>query len=326
MNSALLLFPLVIGIAAGQDAKSWKLPLTPDGHPDLQGVWMNTWTTPFERPKELAGRESLTDAEVAEFRKRARRILQDPASAFPVGDGLFQAALINPEHWQNTAGTVENPDESLDRDFDSRTSLVIDPPDGRIPPFTAAGKQRAAEFNARRAGLHVPTGARDLLPEQRCITYGVPRVGIYGTVPEGFQQIFQSPGNVVILMAGIHDARIIPLAGRPHLPENVRTWNGDSRGRWEGRTLVVDTTNFAAESYYFGSAENLHLTERLTRIAPDEIEYIVRAEDPTTWTKSWTAKIRLMKREERILEYACHEGNYSMESMLASGAQTREAK
>jgi len=95
---------------------------------------MNTWTTPFERPKELAGRESLTDAEVAEFRKRARRILQDPASAFPVGDGLFQAALINPEHWQNTAGTVENPDESLDRDFDSRTSLVIDPPDGRIPP------------------------------------------------------------------------------------------------------------------------------------------------------------------------------------------------
>jgi hypothetical protein len=131
---------------------------------------------------------------------------------------------------------------------------------------------------------------------------------------------------VVILMAGIHDARIIPLAGRPHLPENVRTWNGDSRGRWEGRTLVVDTTNFAAESYYFGSAENLHLTERLTRIAPDEIEYIVRSEDPTTWTKSWTAKIRLMKREERILEYACHEGNYSMESMLASGAQTHEAK
>jgi len=287
---------------------------------------MNTWTTPFQRPKELAGRESLTDAEIVEFRKRARRILQDPGSDFPIGDGLFQAALANPEHWKNPGGSVEGPDEALERDFDNRTSIVIDPPGGRIPPFTEAGKQRAAEFNARRAGQHVPTGPKDLLPEQRCITYGVPRVGAYGTVPEGFQQIFQSPGNVVILMAGIHDARIIPLDGRPHLPGNMRTWNGDSRGRWEGQTLVVDTTNFAAESYFYGSAENLHLTERFTRIAPDEIEYIVRAEDPITWTKPWTAKIRLMKREERILEYACHEGNYSMESMLAAGAQARDAK
>jgi hypothetical protein len=322
----------LIQLAFGQGAsprnspRPWRAALTPDGQPDLQGVWMNTWATPFERPKELAGRQFLTEAEVQEFRKRVKRLFKDQPSDFPVGDNLFLAALANPEHWKNATGSVESADEMLDRDFDSRTSLVIDPPDGRIPPLTEAGQQRIAGFRAMRFGVRAPTGPKDLLPEQRCITYGVPRVGIYGTTPEGYQQIIQSPGYVVILMAGIHDARIVPLDGRPHLPQNMRTWNGDSRGRWEGKTLVVDTTNFSRESYFMGSTEGLHLVERFARVGPGEIDYVVHVDDPATWTRPWSARIRLMNLRERIIEYACHEGNYSMEDMLAASAKERGAK
>lgn len=287
---------------------------------------MNTWAAPFERPKELAGRQNLTDAEVEEFRKRAKRLFKDQNSDLPVGDNLFLAVLANPEIWKNPTGSVESADELLDRDFDNRTSIVIDPPDGRIPPLTDAGQQRVADFRAMRFGVRAPTGPKDLLPEQRCITYGVPRIGIYGTVPEGYHQIIQSPGYVVILMSGIHDARIVPLDGRPHLPQSMRTWNGDSRGRWEGKTLVVDTANFSPESYFMGSTEGLHLVERFTRVSPGEIDYVVRVDDPATWTKPWTARIRLMKLQERIIEYACHEGNYSMEDMLAAAAKERGAK
>lgn len=333
MTFRLLALHLLIGIVSTQPAAAqtsrpagkqaatpWKPARTPDGQPDLQGVWINTWATPFERPKELAEHPYLTDAEVAEFRKRAKRLFRDQDSDFPVGDNLFLAVLANPGHWKNPINSIEGADEMLDRDFDNRTSLVIDPPDGRIPPMTPAAQQRASEFRAKRIGLQPAAGPKDLLPEQRCITYGVPRVGVYGSTPEGYQQIFQSPGYVVILMAGIHDARIIPLDGRPHLPPSIRTWNGDSRGHWENNTLVVDTTNFSAQSYFLGSTEGLHLEERFTRVSADEIEYVVRADDPTTWTKPWSAKIRLMLRQDKIFEYACHEGNYSIEDMLDAAA------
>ncbi len=300
-----------------QKAQEWAAPLTSQGQPDLGGVWKNTWATPFERPKELAGREFLTDAEVAEFKRRAKRLFKDQDGDYPVGDSLFMAVLANPEHYRNP-NVLEGSAELMDQDFDNRTSLVIDPPDGRIPPMTAAGKERVAAYNAVFLGRRHTSEVKELTPEQRCITYGVPRIGIYGFTPEGFQQIIQSPGYVMILMAGIHDARIIPLDGRPHLPPSIRTWNGDSRGHWEGKTLVVDTTNFSPKSFFRGSTENLHLVERFTRVAPDEIEYLVTAEDATTWVRPWTAKVRLMRREERIYEYACHEGNRSIEGMLGA--------
>jgi hypothetical protein len=138
-----------------------------------------------------------------------------------------------------------------------------------------------------------------------------------------YQQIAQSPGYVVILMEAIHDARVISLDGRPHLPQNIRTWNGDSRGHWEGQTLVVDTTNFSSQSYFMGSAENLHLVERLVRVGSDQIDYVVTLDDPTTWTRPWTALIHLRRTQEKIFEFACHEGNRPLENIL-SGARARQ--
>jgi len=160
--------------------------------------------------------------------------------------------------------------------------------------------------------------------DQRCITFGVPLVGLYGSGPYSYHQIVQSPGYVVIMMESIHGVRIIPLDGSPHPPREIRTWNGDSRGRWEGNTLVVDTTNFSSQSQFMGSAENLHLVERFTRVAPNEIEYVVRLDDPTTWTTPWTVKIRLMHSEEQLFEFACHEGNEDVMKGMLAGARTEE--
>ena len=149
----------------------------------------------------------------------------------------------------------------------------------------------------------------------RCITYGVPRLGVgntSGAGPLGYYQIVQGPGYVVLTLEAIHEARIIPLDGRPHLPDSLRQWSGDSRGRWEGNTLVVDTTNFSPEGNVMGSTEHLHVVERFTRIAPDTINYEITLSDPTAWTKPWTAVIRLKQSPDALYEYACHEGNYEV--------------
>ncbi len=305
-------------------AAKWTQPTTPDGQPDLQGVWINSWATPLERPKELTGREFLTEQEVAEFRKRAKRLFTDQDGDFAAGDGLFQAVLANREKFVNPAA-IGGAQQMLRRDFDNRTSMIVDPPDGRIPPLTPAGQQRIDTWTTALLGLRPPAGPEDLVNHHRCITFGVPIIGFQaGSSEFSYQRIIQSRGYVVILMEAIHDARIIPLDGRPHLPPRVRTWNGDSRGRWEGQSLVVDTTNFSSNSYFLGSADNLHLVERFTRVAPNEIEYVVTSEDSTTWTKPWTAKVRLMQTQYKIYELACHEGNRTvMEDMLA-GARAQE--
>jgi hypothetical protein len=301
----------------------WTAPLTPDAQPDLQGVWFNQWATPLERPKELADRPFLTEQEVTEFRKRAQRLFKDQGGAFAGGDRFFQAILENPEKYEYFS--VSNNAWMDDRDFDNRTSLVADPPDGRIPPLTPAGQQRFDAWRTAFLALRAPDGPENLTNFDRCITGGVPIFSSsqaeIGQV--SYQQIFQSSQYIVILMEAIHDARIIPLDGRPHLPPNVRTWNGDSLGRWEGQTLVVDTTNFSPKSHFMGSSENLHLVERFTRVAPDEIEYVITVDDPTTWTKPWTIKARLMQTQDKIYEYACHEGNQAMEDILA-GTRAQE--
>ena len=299
----------------------WTQPTTPDGQPDLQGIWINSWATPLQRPKELAGREFLTVQEVAEFRKRAHRLFVEEDSDFAAGDNLFAAVLANREKFVNAAA-IGGAEQMLRRDFDNRTSLIVDPPDGRIPLFTPAGQQRVDTWTNALFGLRPPAGPEDLVNHQRCITFGVPIIGFQaGSSEFSYQRIIQSRGYVVILMEAIHDARIIPLDGRPHLPPSVRTWNGDSRGRWEGQTLVVDTTNFSSKSYFLGSADNLHLVERFTRVAPNEIEYVVTSEDSTTWTKPWTAKVRLMQTQDKIYELACHEGNFAVVEGMLRGAR-----
>lgn len=196
----------------------------------------------------------------------------------------------------------------VEREFDNRPSLIVDPPDGKIPPLTPAAQRRQAA--AAAAAQHPPAGPEDLSNAVRCITFGVPRLGgNFGAGPYSYYQIMQTPRYVVLLMEVIHEARIIPLDGRPHLPQSIRQWNGDSRGRWEGKTLVVDTTNFSPKSNFMGSAENLHLVERFTRVAPGTMNYEITLDDPTTWTKPWTAMIRLKQTRDEIYEFACHEGN-----------------
>jgi hypothetical protein len=300
--------------------KPWSPALTPDGHPDLQGNWVNKSATPLERPKQFEGRQFLTDAEVVELKQRAERIFKDGHSDFPAGDDVYLAAVANLEQYRRATATADS-GNMMEREFDNRTSLIVDPPDGKLPPYTPAGQQRQRAFAAALAKQTPPSITRDLTVFERCITWGVPmpRPGPYTS----YYQIVQTPGYVVFVMEAIHDARIIPIAGpldeRPHLPQSMRTWDGDSRGRWEGKTLVVDTTNFSPKDNFMGSAEGLHLVERFTRVASDEIRYEMTVDDADTWTKPWTAVLRLKQTQDKIYEFACHEGNAeSMKVMLGA--------
>ena len=293
-------------------------PLAPDGHPDLQGVWLNNSATPLERPTALEGRQSLTDEEVTELRQRADRLFKNTNADFAAGDAVYLAALADIDHFKSTTATGSTT-EMIEREFDNRTSLVVDPPDGRIPSLTAdAQRRRAANDAVRRSP---PEGPEGLNHVERCLTYGVPRLsgGNTGAGPLGYYQIVQTPSYVVLFLEAAHEARIITMDGRPHLPPSVGLWEGDSRGRWEGKTLVVDTTNFSARNNFMGSSDHLHLVERFTRVALDRIDYQITIDDPTTWTKPWTAIIRLKQSAERVYEYACHEGNaLTMHGILAA--------
>src|SRR6266545_4546568 len=290
---------------------AWTPVLGPDGHPDLQGVWLNNSATPLERPKLLEGRPLLTDEEVAELRRRADRLFKNTNADFAGGDAVFLAALADVETFKSATATGTT-FEMIEREFDNRTSLIVDPPDGRIPPLTAEAQQRRAAADAMRR--RAAEGPEDLTHVERCLTYGVPRLSgtNTGAGPLGYYEIVQTPSYIVLFLEAIHEARVINLDGRPHLPPSVRQWQGDSRGRWEGNSLVVDTTNFSAMNNFMGSSDHLHLVERFTRVAPDRIDYAITIDDPTTWTKPWTAVIRLKRSAQRVFEYACHEGNYEI--------------
>jgi hypothetical protein len=300
--------------------KGWTPPRTPDGQPDLQGVWVNLSATPFERPKALADRQLLSDDEVAELKRRADRLFKDGNADLPVGDNLFLAALANLESFRNPNGANRSSALMIEREFDNRTSLIVDPPDGRMPAFTPQAQQRRA---AAAAKDRAPAGPEEIRNITRCTTAGLPRIGpaATGDPQYGYFQILQSPGYVVLLMESFHDARIIPLGSRPHLPGSIRLLSGDSRGRWDANTLTIDTTNFSMKSDFLGSAENLHLVERLTRVGPDSINYEITVDDSTTWTRLWTAAIRLKRTQAKIYEFACHEGN--QDAMLSILANTR---
>jgi hypothetical protein len=302
-------------------AARWMPPRTPDGQPDLQGVWISRSATPLERPKALEGRARLTDEEVAELKQRADRIFSTGTSDFAAGDAVFLAALENRTEFKSVTST-HGAEEMIERDFDNRTSLVTDPADGHIPPLTDGARKRRA---AAAAAGQRPSGPEDLGAAIRCISWTVPRLGgRYGAGDLAYYQIVQTPGYVVIYFEVGHEARVIPLDGRPHLPESVRLWNGDSRGRWDGTTLVVDTTNFSEKSNFMGSAEGLHLVERFTRVAPDTITYEMTIEDPATWTRPWKAEMPLKQTDVKLFEYACHEGNEGIVSGMLRAARADE--
>ena len=332
LGAAALALTLLAGQAAAQSidakpartgAQPWAPPRTADGQPDLQGVWANNNATPLERPKELAGRPYLTEQEVAALQKKARELFDDGNSDAAFGDTVFTSVLANvngtKSGFKSTDGGTGDYSSVwlVERNFDNRTALITDPPDGRLPAMTPDGQKRQAAVAAVRNRL--PEGPEDRSLSERCITFGAPRLGAgYNS----YYQIVQSPDTVAIEMETIHDARIVPLDGRPHLPPAMRSWLGDSRGHWEGDTLVVDTTNYKAGAF-MNASEKLHVIERFTRSGPETLKYEVTIDDPDTWTKPWSVMIPLTHSRDSLFEYACHEGNYGMKGILA-GARAEE--
>jgi hypothetical protein len=304
---------------AGAENDDWTVPRLADGRPELQGVWANNSATPFERPAAFAGKERLSDEEVAALNRRAAELRDDEQAGNLLGDYLVQKVLADPEFqgFDQDTGNY-NSFWLVDRHFDNRTSVVVDPPDGRIPEMTPEAKKRvAAKAKYRRE--HFAHGPEDLPLGHRCVNFGLPKVGAgYNS----YQQILQS-GDWVAIVSERGPTRLIPVDGREHIPARVRQWNGDARGRWEGDTLVVETTNFSPKSEFRGANENLHLVERYTRTGPETLTYEVTVSDETTWTRPWTARIPLEKSNDAIFEYACHEGNIAMIGTLA-GARYEE--
>jgi hypothetical protein len=298
----------------------WELPRTVDGRPDLQGVWVNDTATPLQRPRALAGRETLTDDEVARLEDVAGRLFASGSGDAAHGEAVFQAALRGAEDFTSEEGATGDYNQFwlAERRFDNRTSLVVDPPNGLVPAVTPQARERF--LTIREARLRAPSGPEDRRPIERCISAGVPN---FEAGNNSYTQIFQTVDHVAILMEVIHDVRIVPMDDRPYLGAGIRQWHGDPRGRWEGDTLVVETVNFSPKGGFVGASENLHLIERFTRVGPERLRYEVTLDDPTTWVRPWTAMILLRKTDEPIFEYACHEGNYGMTGMLA-GARADE--
>ncbi len=296
-----------------------ETPRTPWGHPDLQGMWVNNTATPLERPDVFQGKETLTDEELADLKRKAAEVL-DGGDAF-FADDFVTAAVSEGTSFRSFDQKTGNYNQFwiVEREFDHRTSLIVDPPDGKIPALTPEGRARVTEETRGFLGID-PAGPEDLADQVRCITYGVPNI-LAGL--NSLFQVLQTPELVVIFQELIHDARIIPVDGRPRLPESIRQWHGDSRGRFEGDTLVVETRNFSPKSNFQGSAENLNLVERFTRIDADTITYEILVEDPSTFASPWTIRIPLKSSPDPIFEYACHEGNVAMEGIL-KGARAKE--
>jgi hypothetical protein len=309
-----LLWPAALAHAQAPVAETgWRATRTPDGQPDLQGIWTNATITPLERPRALAGKAFLTDAEAAALEKQIaeQRVKLDTA-------GTLDSGSYN-QFWYDAGTKVLST---------RQTSLVVDPPDGRVPVRPSA-EARRDDYAAHSADSYEFMSVWD-----RCITRGVPG----GMFPAGYNnayQIVQTADYVVIAYEMIHDARIIPLDNRPPLPAHLQFWMGDSRGHWEGNTLVIETRNFNNQGWITTSAasgrikgiphtDQLHVVERLTRVSADVINYSATIDDPAIYTRPWTVAFPLsFEPDYRIYEYACHEGNYSIENILR-GARAQE--
>jgi hypothetical protein len=301
-------------VQTSSSTEAWTPTRTPDGQPDLQGVWTNATLTPFERPAEFAGRPTLTEQEVAAIEETANKNRVDRPPQ-PGDTGSYN------QFWSDSGTTWLATRQS---------SLVVDPPNGKVPVKPAAEAQRTYDL------AHVADSYEHQTSWERCITRGVPA----GMFPAGYNnayQILQTPGYVAILSEMIHEARVIPVDGRPHLPESIRQWNGDSVGHWEGPTLLVDTTNYNGKGMIATSAATarirgiheslaLHVVERFHRVDANTLSYEVTIDDPNVYAAPWKVSLPLTKDANYLIyEYACHEGNYAMEGILGAGRTEEKA-
>ena len=297
-------FVAIIGALAIGSAVASLAPVSlADSQPDLQGIWTNATLTPLERPADLAGKEFLTVEEASAYEKQARE--RNNADRRDSNREVDLAVGYNDVWWDRGTKVVST----------RRTSLIVEPRDGRIPPLTPEAL-RKAEARAEARRLRPADGPEDRSLADRCIVRGTAGPPM---LPAGYNntyQILQTPEHVAILIEMIHDARIIPLSARPHLSGKIRQWLGDSRGRWEGKTLVVETTNFTDKTNFRGSGETLRVVERFTRVDRDTLLYQFTVDDPQSFTRPWSAEIPMKKVEGPMFEYACHEGNLSMENIL----------
>ena len=317
---AAVIVGLWIGAANGQTPGS-DSPRTSWGDPDLQGVWDFRTITPLERPEDLTGQEFLTEEEAATFaeaqtRRQNRDLIDSEQGGLNYAPEADGGVVPYNEFWYDRGTSVIS---------SRRTSLIIDPPDGRLPPLTPEGQRRTdvqREIGREeQRGRPLADKPEDRGVGDRCImgfNAGPPMM------PSAYNnnvQLFQTSDYVVILNEMVHNARIVPLDGRPH--GTIHQWAGDSRGRWDGNTLVVETINFSGETSLNGSGSTMHLVERFTRVDADTVNYDITVENPDMWTRPWTAQVPMKKNQDLLYEYACHEGNYSMATILR-GARLEE--
>jgi hypothetical protein len=320
--AALLAAPVFLGAqtpaAKPATKKAWTVPRTPDGRPDLQGVWTNATITRMERLPEFNGKLDLTDEEAAKFEKGDH----EAAEERPGKEGVtLGGQVFSGTNAGYNVLFIDRGEELARVDGKKRSSLIIDPPDGRVPstvPRNSDGAPRG------RGNQYDSVKSRPV--SERCLvgfgsTSGPPMMPV---LYNNNYQIVQTPDAVMILVEMVHDVRVIRM-NRTHAPPDVRQWLGDSTGHWEGDTLVVDTTNFSNKTRFRGSSENLHVIERFQRVDQNTILYRVTIDDPTVWTKQWTMEYPFVATAGPIYEYACHEGNYAMEDILG-GARKMESE
>ncbi len=298
--------------------KTWTSPSTPDGQPDLQGYWTNGTYIPLERPTELGTKQFYTEAEGAALEKKKLQVEHSQAA----DDIHYDNVIWQGDKWSKSSTNL-------------RTSIVFDPPDGRLPPLSPEGLKRAADLKLVARDREAAINAETRSLGERCVTWGADGPPMLGSTYNANFQILQNGHAVVILTEMIHSVRTIFLDGRPHVAPNIHQLAGDSRGHWDGETLVVDSTNFNDQTNFRGppatarqdifSSPQMHVVERFTRINDDTIVYRFTVDDPGTWTKPWSGETLIRKTKGPIFEYACHEGNYGLVDILA-GARAAEAK
>ena len=296
------------------------MPRTPDGKPDLQGIWTNATLTPLERPAIFAGKTTLTDAEAKSYEQKDSEVLQQQ-------DGASDGPLIAAAGSSGTGGYnvlfIDRGSELARVDGVKRTALVIDPPDGKVPAIPPAARERNRQAMMSFMKFN---SVQDRPMSERCLigfgsTSGPPMLPV---LYNNNYQIVQTPETVMILVEMVHDVRVVRINGT-HPAKNVQFWLGDSIGRWEGDTLVVDTTNFTGKSAFRGTSTDLHVIERFTRADANSILYRATIDDPTTFAKQWTMEFPFTVTKGPVYEYACHEGNYAMTDILG-GARHSEKK